>query len=218
MTTAREKQLEDILAKFLEPAKDIPFEVVIKALYGASVERFDQQTQGNSSTLRKIVKAMRQACRAVQENPIERERPNEVGNDMELFVVDALRGQGMDASPAKTKSGRGKSTGYPDVKIMGLPVPIYLEVKSYGTTIGSTMRSFYLSPAENHKVDDDGHHLLVGFEIERNENLYTPVAFKLADLYGLACDMKAEFNSSNTRLYDPDRMLHAERVKKKRKR
>ena len=76
----------------------------------------------------------------------------------------------------------------------------------------TTQRSFYLSPSEDHKVGENGYHLLVGFEIERRGNLFTPVAFEMVDLYGLDCDMKAEFNSDNRRLYEPDRLLARERV------
>lgn len=213
MSTDREKRLEAALAQFLQPMKGIPFEVVIQALCGATVERFDLDAHDNRNALDKIVFAMRETCRAVQANPIERPRPNEVGNDMEPFVISALKAQGLDAAAPKTKSGKGKTTGYPDVKIAGLTVPIFLEVKTYAAANHTTtQRSFYLSPAEDHKVTDDGYHLLVGFEIVRKGNLFTPVAFELVDLYGLDCDMKAEFNSDNRRLYEPHRILASERV------
>lgn len=156
---------------------------------------------------------MRDACKAVQKKPIERPRPNEVGNDMEPFVIAALAAQQLRAAAPKTKGGKGKSTGYPDVKIETDGLPVYLEVKSYAAANhGTTQRSFYLSPAEDPKVADDGYHLLVGFEIERNGNLYTPVAFEIVDLYGLDCDMKAEFNSDNKRLYEKHRILARERI------
>jgi hypothetical protein len=88
-----------------------------------------------------------------------------------------------------------------------------LELKSYAAANhGTTQRSFYLSPAEDPKISDDGHHLLVVFDIERNGNFYTPVAFEIVDLYGLDCDMKAEFNSDNKRLYEKHRILAQERV------
>lgn len=213
MSTDREKRLEAALAQFLKPMKGIPFEVVIQALCGATVKRFDLKAHANQKTLDKIVEAMRKTCLTVQANPIERSRPNEVGNDMEPFVINALKGHGMDAAAPKTKSGKGKTTGYPDIKITGLTVPIFLEVKTYAAANHeTTQRSFYLSPAEDHKITEDGYHLLVGFEIVRNGNIFTPVAFKLADLYGLDCDMKAEFNSDNYRLYEPHRILASERV------
>ena len=183
------------------------------AEYSARVECFDLGTHDNLRSRDKIVAAMRAACYSVRVNPIERSRPNEVGNDMEPFVISALRAQGLDAAAPKTKSGKGKTTGYPDVKITGLPIPIFLEVKTYAAANHTTtQRSFYLSPAEDHKVTDDGYHLLVGFEIVRNGNLFTPAAFKLVDLYGLDCDMKAEFNSDNRRLYEQHRILASERI------
>jgi len=213
MSTEREKRLEAALAQFLQPMKGIPFEVVIQALCGATVERFDLDANDNRNTLDKIVSAMRETCHSVRAKPIERPRPNEVGNDMEPFVISALKAQGMNAAAPKAKSGKGKTTGYPDVKITGLRVPIFLEVKTYAAANHTTtQRSFYLSPSEDHKVTEDGYHLLVGFEIVRNGNLFTPVAFEVIDLYGLDCDMKAEFNSDNRRLYKPDRILASERI------
>ncbi|EYD74252.1 hypothetical protein Rumeso_04188 [Rubellimicrobium mesophilum DSM 19309] len=197
----------------LQPAKGIPFEVVIRSLCGVGVEKFDVTQPDNKEALDKIVDALRKTCRTVQAKPIERPRPNEVGNDMEPFVINALKANGLKAAPPKTKAGLGKATGYPDIKIETGKLPIYLEVKSYAaTTADSSMRSFYLSPAEDPKVSDDGYHLLVGFEIERNGNLYTPVGFGLVDLYGLNCDMKAEFNSDNRRLYEKKRLLAKEKV------
>ena len=213
MTTDREKRLEEALAQFLKPIKGIPFEVVIKSLCGNSVEKFDPTTADNKETLALLAEAMRDACKTVQAKPIERPRPNEVGNDMEPFVIAALTARKFQAAAPKTKGGKGKSTGYPDIKIKTSGMPIYLEVKSYAAANhGTTQRSFYLSPAEDPKVFDDGHHLLVGFEIERNGNFYTPVAFEIVDLYGLDCDMKAEFNSDNKRLYEKHRILAQERV------
>jgi uncharacterized coiled-coil protein SlyX len=213
MTTDREKRLEDALAQFLKPMKGIPFEVVIKSLCGTSVAKFDPTIDKNKETLALLVEAMRDACRTVQAKPIERPRPNEVGNDMEPFVIAALTARKFRAAAPKTKGGKGKSTGYPDIKIETGSVPIYLEVKSYAAANHeTTQRSFYLSPAEDPKVSDDGYHLLVGFEIERNGNFYTPVAFEIVDLYGLDCDMKAEFNSDNKRLYEKHRILAKERV------
>lgn len=213
MKTDREKKLEAALEQFLKPMKGIPFEVVIQAICGAAVEKFDLDDHRNHVRLAGIVEAMRTACKTVRANPIERPRPNEVGNDIEPFVIEALLGQGMKAAAPKAKSGRGKTTGYPDVKIETDDIPIYLEVKSYAAkNRNTTQRSFYLSPSEDHKVGTDGYHLLVGFEIERSGNLYKPVAFKIVDLYGLDCDMKAEFNSDNKRLYQADRILVEERI------
>jgi len=211
MSNDREKQLEEILAQFIKPMKGIPFEVVIRSLWQVAVEKFD--VVRNREVLNLIIDATRESCKAVQANPIERPRPNEVGNDMEPFVIRALINKGLNAAAPKTKAGKGKSTGYPDIRIETGDLPIYLEVKTYAAaTHGTTFRSFYLSPADDPKVFEDGYHILVGFEIERNGNLFTPVAFELVDLYGLVCDMKSEFNSDNKRLYEQHRVLARERV------
>lgn len=213
MSRTREEKLEAALAQFIKPMKGIPFDVIIRALCGVAVERFNTDEPANRNTLNMLVSAMRQACKTVQRNPIKRSRPNEVGNDMEPFVITSLNDIGLNASPPRTKGGKGKSTGYPDVKIEIAGVVIYLEVKTFAAkTHETTQRSFYLSPSENPKVIENANHLLVGFEIERNGNTYTPVAFEIVDLYGLDCDMKAEFNSDNRRLYENHRILARERV------
>lgn len=213
MISEREKRLEEALVQFLTPMRGIPFEVVIKALSGTSVEKFDAASEPLGRILTRIVDAMSDACSVVQKNPIERPRPNEVGNDMEPFVIAALKKQNLLAAAPKTKGGKGKSTGYPDVKIESEGLPIFLEVKSYAAANhATTQRSFYLSPSEDSKVSQDGYHLLVGFEIERNGNQYKPVAFQIVDLYGLNCDMKAEFNSDNKRLYEGSRLLAQKRI------
>lgn len=132
---------------------------------------------------------------------------------MEPFVIRALNARGLAAAAPRTRNGMGKSTGYPDIRIQTGDLPIYLEVKTYAAANHSTtQRSFYLSPADDPKVCEDGYHLLVGFEIERKGDLYAPVAFEVVDLFGLECDMKSEFNSDNRRLYAPDRRLARERI------
>jgi len=213
MTTDREKKLEDALAKFIKPIKGLPFEVIIKALCNTAVLEFDPSNKDSQEQLKAIRTAMQHVCKTVQEKPIQRPRPNEVGNDMEPFVINALRDLGLNANAPKTNSGKGKSTGYPDVRIETDGYPIYFEVKTYAAANHSTtQRSFYLSPSEDSKVTEDAYHLLVGFEIERSGNLYTPVAYEIVDLYGLDCDMKSEFNSDNRRLYESSRILASERV------
>ncbi|UWQ05140.1 hypothetical protein [Aliiroseovarius crassostreae] len=223
--TEREKILEAALEQFIRPVKGIPFEVVVRALCGVSVLRFDRQDSDCCEVLEKIQQAMRWAGLEANKRPIQRPRPNEVGNDMEPFVVEGLRQVGLEAAPPKTKSGKGKSTGYPDVLIITDGIPVYLEVKTYAAeNHDTTQRSFYMSPAEDSKVSVDAYHLVVGFEIldrgvnglrdARNRELrnYCPTAFTLVDLYGMSCDMKSEFNSDNRRMYEDHRVLLRESI------
>lgn len=213
MSLEREKKLEDALAQFIKPVKGIPFEVVIKAICEVEVFRFDKENMASVAVLKTIVQAMRAACRTVQANPIERPRPNEVGNDMEPFVIEALCTAGLEASTPKTVAGKGKAMGYPDAKIETEDGTIFIEIKTYAAANhGTSQRSFYLSPSEDGKVTCNAHHILIGFEIERIGNLFKPVAFDVVDLYGLDCDVKSEFNSDNKRLYEKKRLLARERV------
>lgn len=213
MTTDRERKLEEALAQFLKPIRGIPFEVVIRALCNVSVERFDLADAGNAHLRDVIAKALLAAAQAVRAAPIQRTRPNEVGNDMEPFVIAALRAQGLDAAAPRTKAGLGKSTGYPDIRVTTAGRPVFLEVKTYAAANhATTQRSFYLSPADDPKVFEDGHHLLAGFEMQREGNSFVPTGFVLVDLFGLDCDVKSEFNSDNRRLYAPERLLASERL------
>ena len=175
--------------------------------------QFDKTIPKNADLFTKISQAMADAAGTVRKNPINRPRPNEVGNDIEQFVIKALNKVGLKAAAPRTREGKGKNTGYPDIRIETGGIPIFLEVKTYArANQATTQRSFYFSPTENPKVFEDGYHLLVGFEMTRNGNDFTPDAFKLLDLYGLECDMKYEFNSDNKRLYHPERLLYAERL------
>lgn len=209
MKTKREKELEDILVQVMRPMQGIPFEIVIRALFNKSVEKFDQDDSDNKTTLESIVGATIDACKVVQKTPIDRPRPNEVGNDMEKFLINGLKSQGLRADVPKTQSGASKVVAYPDIIIEREDsLPVYVEVKTYAEqTDDSSMRSFFVSHSEDPKVIYDAHHIAVGFEMVREGNNFWPVAYKIVDLYGLKCDMKAEFNSSNKELYCHDRIL-----------
>jgi hypothetical protein len=208
MNSHREQQLEKVIEQFLQPIKGIPFELVVKSLYKHEVYQFDKMATHNILLIDKLFYAMKKVCAEIKQTPIKRPRPNEVGNDIEPYVIKALIEIGLDASTPKTAKDKGKSTGYPDIYINNQPHPIYLEVKTYAKkNHGTTQRSFYLSPSEDAKITKNAHHLLVGFEVEKNGDLYHPVGFVIADLYGLECDMKSEFNSDNKRLYSPERII-----------
>lgn len=205
--TEHEQKLEAVLQKFMQPIKGIPLEVIIKALYGHTVIRFDAEWN-EGALLEAIAACLLSASKAINKNPIVRPRPNEVGNDIEPFVVNALLEGGFSAAPPKTTTGAGKSTGYPDILVDLEPVPIYIEVKSFALkNHDTTQRSFYLSPADDPKVTKDAHHLIAGFQMKRSGNEFTVEAFEIVDLWGLDCDMKAEFNSDNKRMYSARQLL-----------
>ena len=207
------KNLAQMLSSISRPVKGIPFEVAIEGIYEIEVEKFIDTEYFNQDLVNKIIATAKSVCQEIKQNPIIRPRPNEVGNDIEPYVIKYLKEEGLDADTPRTKSGKKKSTGYPDIKINFQPFPIYLEVKTYALkNHATTQRSFYLSPSEDPKVTEKGFHLLIGFEIENEGQKYTPVAYELIDLYGLECDVKFEFNSDNKRLYEKKRMITSGRV------
>lgn len=206
--------LEEALAQVIKPLKGIPFNVVIRALAGHQVIPIDKSAPEDTELVAKLALAAKEVGEAVRLKPIERPRPNEVGNDIEGYILTALNKLGIDCARPTSSDGRGKSTGYPDLLIVDDGRPTYLEAKIFGAdTAESSMRSFYLSPSESFKVARDARHLLMAFEMVRtpipNSNLssFTAKAFKLVDLHDLICDMKSEFNSDNRRLYAPGMIL-----------
>jgi len=207
--------LEEVLAQFLRPIKNLPFHVVVKALSGSSIIAIDMNDPFDFALVESLKATANRCAELVKANPIVRNRPNEVGNDIEPFVIQAAASVGLRAVRPTTQSGANRSTGYPDVLVYDQQGrPTYLECKVYGEGAAlTTMRSFYLSPSEDFKVALDARHILMAFGVTRRSvtesinSEYVPSSFKLVDLHGLLCDVKYEFNSDNRRLYANNMLL-----------
>lgn len=207
--------LEAALAQLLQPLKNIPFATVVRSLSGHSIVPADLESAADVNLVAKLAEAAKLCGDEVRKTPILRPRPNEVGNDIEPYVMRAVKGAGLNCQRPTTQGGLQKSTGYPDILIFDdLQRPTYLECKIYSAdTANTSMRSFYLSPSDDFKVCHEARHFLLAFEMEatavsgsRNSE-YKAVAFKLVDLHDLLCDVKYEFNSDNRRLYGTDMVL-----------
>ena len=148
----------------------------------------------------------------VQANPIRTERINEVGNAVELYVLDALEKAGLQSGRPTPPSGRTKTAGYPDLFAEKQDDYFYIEIKTYSPkTEKSSLRTFYISPSDDFKVTRDAYHLLLAFSTEEvEEGVYSLSGFKLLDLYGLECQLKLEFNASNRDLYSDESGLVVE--------
>lgn len=211
----RAEHLENLLASFLKPIRGIPFPVVIKAICGTAVTPIKRTDAQDLEFVRLLSDAAKRVGQVVGANPIRRPRPNEVGNDLEPFVLDALGHVGLEGSRPKSKTGRGQGTGYPDLLVRDLSGgPVYLEVKSFAEGVGhTTMRSFYLSPSANPKVSFDARHLVLGFGVTAEgvgadgDKHYRPTSYTLIDLFELECDVKYEFNADNRRMYADNLVL-----------
>ena len=211
----RIEELEAILARFLQPMRGIPFPVVIRALAGTAVLPIDREDGADQGLIACFEEAAALVGTLVRRDPIKRNRPNEVGNDIEPFVIRSLAQGGLHAERPRAANGRGQQVGYPDILVHDADGrPTYLECKVFGEAAeATTMRSFYLSPSANPKVCMDARHLLLAFGVARDpiagsrDSFHQPTSFKLVDLHGLRCDVKYEFNADNVRLYEPAMIL-----------
>jgi hypothetical protein len=204
------KDLENVIQQMLKPLKNIPFGLVIKSMTGFEVIAFDKTKKEDKNLLKKLSKAAEIASSEVAKmSGIKRPRPNEVGNDLEPFVENALKEIGyLDACKPKGKSGKGKSAGYPDREFTDSGRTIYLEIKSYAKeTLDSTQRTFYFSPSDDFKINKNGLHLLIAFEVVKDENAYFVSGWKIITVDKLRVDIKYEFNSDNKRLYAENAIL-----------
>lgn len=208
------KQLEDVIKQMLNPIKNIPFSIVIEALSNCKVIPFDSNSEHDQAVLRKLEIIAEQAGNKINKNGIHRLRANEVGNDIEPFVKDAMNINGYNADIPTTLSGKRKATGYPDIQFVDEFGRVhYLECKTYNIdNVATTQRSFYLSPSDDLKVSQDAHHFVISFEIfvdgrEGNMNIYKCNSWKILSIENLLIDVKYEFNSDNLRLYSNEMVL-----------
>jgi len=199
----------------LKPIKGIPFSVIVKSLAECQVIQIDKTDQADTDLLKRLEKAIHFCSSELKSSPIRRPRPNEVGNDVEEYVMRALPKAGLSPARPTSSACLGKSTGYPDILVRDEGKrATYLECKIFADgSEATTMRSFYLSPSDSFKVCLDARHLLLAFGMKATpiagsrDSEYVPKSYKLIDLHDLLCDVKYEFNSDNRRLYSPSMTL-----------
>lgn len=198
----------------LQPVRGIPFNLVIEALSNYKVVPFDPDSKEDSLLLDILKAVATEAGQEVNRAGIRRTRPNEVGNDIEPFVKNALLNNGYTADVPRSATGKRKATGYPDLEFVDeFGRYCYLECKTYNIeNVATTQRSFYLSPSEDFKITRDAHHFVITYEIyvdgqEGRCNIYKCRSWKILSLEDLSVDVKYEFNSDNLRLYSEELVL-----------
>ncbi len=201
------RQLEDVIKQMIKPLKNIPFNLVIEALSGKKVIPFDFFDKDDKALLELLKEVAELAGKKINQNGIIRKRANEVGNDIEEFVKEALNEKNLKAETPISKKGHKKSTGYPDILFWYKGKPYYLECKTFNIqNIDTTQRSFYFSPSDDFKVIYDTHHFLLSYEMvvvgrKDDKNIFKTKHWKLLSIENLSVDVKYEFNSDNRRLY-----------------
>ena len=207
-------KLETVIKQMLIPLNGIPLNLVIESICGYKIIPFDNSSKKDLTVLNKLIKAVENAGKIINKKGILRRRPNEVGNDIESYIKDSLNKIGYLSDIPKTKNGRQKAMGYPDIEFIDEFERInYLECKTYNIeNLETTQRSFYLSPSEEFKITKDAHHFAVSFEIftenrKRLFNVYKCKSWKIITLEDLDVDVKYEFNSDNSRMYAKNMIL-----------
>lgn len=200
------KKLENVIKQMIQPIKDIPFNLVIEALTNKCVIRFDDNNEEHKKVLNTLIEIGRRSLSEINKKGIIRNRPNEVGNEVEIFVKSVLNDLGIKNTTPTTLKNRKKSTGYPDILFWVNDLPYYLECKTFNKkNVSTTQRSFYLSPSSEMKVIYDTIHFCISFEMvkrnRRNKSVFICKSFKILSLEELSLDVKYEFNSDNKRLY-----------------
>ena len=208
------KQLEETIAKFMAPIKSIPFPIAIKAISGRKVIPFDKRNKQDTDLLEKLCQAADIAGKQAFQDGIFRNRPNEVGNDIEPYVKEALKAVGLQADTPITQKQRRQAMGYPDIEVIDSYGRItYLECKTYNlANIGTTQRAFYFSPSkESCKVTADARHLVMSFQIEmaqrKGRQAYIPVHWRIYGTDTMVVQVKHEFNANNRQMYRPEALL-----------
>jgi len=84
------KKLENVIKQMLQPLKDIPFNLVIEEMTGKKVLSFEFNNEDHKKVLNLLKQAALNAGKEINKTGILRPRPNEVGNDIELYVRKAL--------------------------------------------------------------------------------------------------------------------------------
>lgn len=112
------EKLENIIEQMLKPIKGIPFNLVINSLSGYKIIPFNKNNKKDIQTLKDLSLIAKKVCIDINKIGIKRSRPNEVGNDIEIFVKKTLNDVGLKAGIPKTKNGNKKSTGYPDIEFI----------------------------------------------------------------------------------------------------
>jgi len=204
------KNLEELVKQIIKPLKKVPFNLIIESIYNKKVLPFDQLNPKNKTLFINLQKTSETTGKEVNKTGgITSKRVNEVGNYIESFVKESLKKVGYKTISQVTKSGKNKSAGYPDIQFKDeLGRICHLECKTFNLkNVSTTQRTFYLSPSSDPKVNFDGFHFVLSFEIVARGKKYYCASYKLLSIENLSCDLKHEFNSDNKRLYAKELIL-----------
>lgn len=210
------KRLRDIANHYEMHVGQTTLKDVIKLLSGYDVVPYDSKNGDDVEILEKLKKVAQTTVEVIQNVKIKAARPNEAGNMIEPYVIDALNKVGYNAHVPEMANGGRKAVGYPDIAFTDDNGKLnYVECKTYNShNINTTLRSFYLSPSDDFKITCDAHHFIISFEFDvvpgnkvEGMNVYITKGWMILDAANLPVELKTEFNSNNRLLYGENHEL-----------
>ena len=201
-----------------EVLKGVRFADVIAAATGKKVIAIDPQDKDDRRVLGEIGKAL-DAVLVAMNAPDSPTREVRRVNEMSAKFEDAILAQcktipGVECARPLTAAGARLRSGYPDLRLVDKATGrvFFLDPKIFAQgSKTSALRTFYFEPKRaTTKVNDDGHHLVIGLEHERDANdVVHFIRWELLDLASLRVKLKAEFQGSNADMYRPEAVVGA---------
>lgn len=222
ISTAEEKSsaVRQLIPWLLEEdaaLKGILFSDVISATSGKRVVPVDRKDKDTARILAAVGKALDEVLAQMNgaDSPAKKQkRVNEMSKHFEDAIHAKLKAvPGFECDIPKTSAGAVQRVGYPDLRLVDKATGrvLYLDPKLYAkSSRHSALRTFYFTPKrETNKVNDDAHHLVVGFAHDKTGADMKFTQWELIDLSGFRVRLKAEFQGSNADMYREDAVVGA---------
>lgn len=202
----------DLIAILLEEDlgnRSFGFSTVLEAATGKKVIPLDPSDRAH----RRVIAAIETAIRAVihsmnaKDSPVRGlRRINEASRHFEnALLLQLNQTAGIACEIPQNADGKRSRSGYPDLRIVDVisGTVFYLDPKLVErTALESTLRSFYYEPRRGTgKIRDDAVHLLIGIEHDGMQGDWTFDKWRVVDLSSVILNLKAEFQSSNEKIY-----------------
>jgi hypothetical protein len=210
------KPLVSFLMESESELKGIPFAEVVQAVAGKRIIAINPTHELDRVLLARIGGALDKVLARMNapDSPAQKpKRINEPSSHFENAIKTALNEiPGFDCDFPKTAAGKTQRSGYPDLRLVDKVSGrvFYLDPKLYAAgNRSSSLRTFYFEPKkETNKINDDAHHLIVGFEHDGGSpGQWKYFRWELVDLSGFQVRLKAEFQGSNKDLYRPEAIV-----------
>lgn len=185
------------------------FSSVIKAATGHKVIPFTDNLPSHRRLKNAIDKAITDSIRHLNrdDSPVRKlRRINEASRYFEDDLLKRLNEtKGLQCGTPQNRSGQHQRSGYPDLRIVDVESGLvcYLDPKLVEKgSESSTLRTFYYEPKEKTgKITEDAVHLLLGITHDGQDGAWVFEGWNLLDLSTTRLRLKAEFQSSNSDLY-----------------